>query len=406
MLLIESRGWKRKVTGLLYKRANNSLKMRDLSPGFYRFSFLVLLLTLGSGSSLAETRFDSQVQAFTVRTINDNLKNPWSMVFLSSFELLISEKAGALQRLSLEDGSIQEISGLPEVKLKGQGGLMGLALHPDFINTRWLYMAYTAGSWGEYGTEVLRARLEGDQLLEQKVIFRAAKKSSGGRHFGSRLLFDQKGQLFISLGDRGSKKFAQDLNDHRGSLVRLNDDGSVPEDNPFISRQRARAEIYSLGHRNIQGLAMQASGQLWAHEHGPQGGDELNLIEAGSNYGWPVITYGVNYGIGTRIGEGTHKEGMQQPAHKWIPSIAPSGMVFYRGERFPGWKDNLFVGSLKFGQLVRLQLNEKQVIHEERLLDNKFGRIRDVAESPDGYLYLLTDAARGKLLKLIPLNDN
>ena len=283
---------------------------------------------------------------------------------------------------------------------------MGLTLHPDFVNNRLLYMAYTAGSWGKYGTEVLRAKLEENRLTDHKVIFRATEKSSGGRHFGSRLLFDENGQLFVSLGDRGSKKFAQDLGDHRGSLIRLNEDGSVPEDNPFMAVPGARAEIYSYGHRNIQGLAIQGRELLWAHEHGPQGGDELNLIKAGNNYGWPVITYGVNYGIGTSIGEGTHKAGMQQPVYKWVPSIAPSGMVFYQGDRFQNWKGNLFVGSLKFGQLVRLELKDGQVISEERLLDNKFGRIRDVAEGPDGYLYLLTDATRGKLLKISPSVDD
>jgi glucose/arabinose dehydrogenase len=254
-----------------------------------------------------------------------------------------------------------------------------------------------------YGTEVVRGRLDGDVLRDTEVIFRAEPKSAGGRHFGSRLVFDGAGDLFITLGDRGERYRAQDLGDHAGSVVRLADDGGVPADNPFTGRAGARGEIFSLGNRNVQGAALHPeTGELWAHEHGPQGGDELNVIRAGVNYGWPVITYGVEYVIGTAIGEGTSKQGMAQPLHYWAPSIAPSGMTFYTADRFPAWRGNLFVGSLKFRQLVRLVLEGEEVVHEERMLDEVLGRIRDVRQGPDGLLYLLTDAPDGVLARIEP----
>jgi len=253
------------------------------------------------------------------------------------------------------------------------------------------------------GTAVARGRLEGMRLNDTEVLFRLAPKSSTSHHFGSRLVFDRQGHLFITLGDRGDRPRAQDLADHAGSVIRLNDDGSIPADNPLVGRTDARPEIYSYGHRNIQGASLHPeSGRLWTHEHGPQGGDEINLPEAGMNYGWPVITYGVNYGIGTRIGEGTEKPGMAQPLYYWDPSIAPSGMAFYQGDAFPAWQGDLFVGSLKFRLLVRLRIQNGKVVHEERMLKGELGRIRDVRLGPDGLLYLLTDEDDGRLIRLIP----
>jgi glucose/arabinose dehydrogenase len=228
-------------------------------------------------------------------------------------------------------------------------------------------------------------------------------KSSGGRHFGSRLVFDRAGYLFITLGDRGDQDRAQRLNDHAGSVIRLHDDGRVPADNPFAGRAGALPQKYTLGNRNMQGAALHPeTGVLWTHEHGPQGGDEVNVIRPGRNYGWPVITYGVNYGVGTKIGEGTHKAGMEQPLHKWVPSIAPSGMAFYTGDKFPRWRGDLFVGSLKFQLLVRLKLDGETVVQEERVLEGELGRIRDVRVGPDGYIYLLTDSSDGALVRLEP----
>ncbi|MCU7810182.1 MAG: PQQ-dependent sugar dehydrogenase, partial [Candidatus Thiodiazotropha sp. (ex Notomyrtea botanica)] len=226
------------------------------------------------------------------------------------------------------------------------------------------------------------------------------------RHFGSRLVFDNDGYLFITLGDRADRPRAQDLADHAGSLIRVNDDGSIPEDNPFFDHQFSKKEIYSYGHRNMQGATLHPdTGRLWIHEHGPQGGDEINIPQAGKNYGWPVITYGVNYGTGTKIGEGTHKTDMEQPIYFWTPSIAPSGMAFYHADRFKNWKGNLFVGSLKFQLLARLELDGERVISEERILKGEIGRIRDVRQGPDGLIYLLTDDDEGKLVRLLPVQE-
>jgi glucose/arabinose dehydrogenase len=228
-------------------------------------------------------------------------------------------------------------------------------------------------------------------------------KSGRGVHFGSRLVFDRDGFLYITLGDRGDQDRAQRLSEHNGKIVRLRDDGGVPQDNPFSSRTGARSETFTLGHRNVQGAALHpGTGVLWTHEHGPQGGDEINVVRAGVNYGWPVITYGRNYGTGTRIGEGTHKAGMAQPLHRWTPSIAPSGMAFYTSGRFPKWRDNLFVGALSHQMLVRLKLDGENVVEEERLLEGD-GRVRDVRVGPDGDLYLLTDSSSGELLRLEPV---
>ncbi len=369
----------------------------------YRFQLSIGMLSLlvCPLSMLHADIIQSQQHTFNVEVVTSGLQRPWGLAFLPSGDILVTERAGRLRRI---EGSVllkTSIAGLPKVQEKGQGGLMGLALHPDFAQNRWLYLAYAAGSWGKYGTEVVRARFDGLQLSEVETIFKATPKSSGGRHFGSRLVFGRDGTLYISLGDRGERSSAQDLSDHRGTLIRVNADGSVPPDNPFIDQPKARPEIYTYGNRNMQGMTLHpVSGEVWTHEHGPQGGDEVNIMRTGVNYGWPVITYGANYGQGTQIGEGTHKAGMAQPVYKWVPSIAPSGMTFYTGDAFPKWKGNLFVGSLKFGLLVRLEVQGDQVVSEERMLDYRYGRIRDVVQGPDGDLYLLTDDRDGKLLKL------
>ncbi|MEW6334826.1 MAG: PQQ-dependent sugar dehydrogenase, partial [Thermodesulfobacteriota bacterium] len=240
---------------------------------------------------------------------------------------------------------------------------------------------------------------------QTEVLFRLEPKSGDGQHFGGRIVFDRAGYLYLTLGDRGEMDRAQRMDDHAGSVIRLHDDGRVPADNPFVARAGAKPEKFTLGNRNIQGAALHpGTGELWTHEHGPQGGDELNIIRPGRNYGWPVISYGVNYITGTRIGEGTHKEGMEQPLYKWVPSIAPSGMAFYVGDQFPGWRGNLLIGALRFRMLVRLELDGEQVVHEERLIRREVGRIRDVRVGPDGYLYLLTDEPNGVLARLEPVN--
>lgn len=346
-------------------------------------------------------RFESKLHDFTVTTVVEGLDHPWGMAFLPDGGMLVTERGGRVRVIRGGELDPEPVSGLPDVAVRGQGGLLDVALHPSFADNGLVYLSYAASGEGGYGTEVARGRYRDGRLEDVEVIFRAEPKTGGGRHFGSRLVFDNDGRLYITLGDRGHRPNGQDLGTHTGSVIRVNDDGSVPADNPFVNDERP--EIFSYGNRNVQGADRHPeTGALWAHEHGPQGGDELNIIESGSNYGWPVITYGRNYGTGTKIGEGTEKPGMEEPLWYWVPSIAPSGMTFYTGDRFPRWRNSLFVGSLKFQLLVRLELNGNEVVEEERMLEDEFGRIRAVEEGPDGYLYLLTDESNGRLLRIEP----
>ena len=360
-------------------------------------------LALGSAPAGAQT-LTTQDHAFRIVKLVERLEHPWGLAFLPDGRMLVTERPGRLRVIG-RDGKLapQPVSGLPAIAAHGQGGLMDVAIHPRFADNSLVYLSYAARGDGGFSTEVARGRLSGAELQDVQVIFRQLPKSGGGRHFGSRLVFDRAGFLFITLGDRGEQDRAQKPDDHAGSVIRLHDDGRVPKDNPFVGRPGWRPEKYTLGNRNIQGAALHPqTGLLWTHEHGPQGGDEVNVIRAGVNYGWPIITYGVNYGFGTRIGEGTHKAGMAQPLHYWVPSIAPSGMAFYTGDRFPRWRGDLFVGALRDQMLVRLRLDGEKVVGEERLLKDAIGRIRDVRSGPDGLLYLLTDEARGMLVRLEP----
>jgi len=349
----------------------------------------------------ADQRFNSDRHDFRVTTVVSGLDHPWGMAFLPGGKILVTERPGKL-RIVDEDGLRAEpVSGVPDVAARGQGGLLDVTLHPDFERNRTIYLSFVASGAGGYGTEVARAVYRDGALNNVEVIFRALPKRGGGRHFGSRLVFGNDGNLFVTLGDRGHRPTGQDLETHTGSIVRITDSGGVPDDNPFTDGPRP--EIFSYGHRNVQGAALHPeTGVLWTQEHGPQGGDELNVVRAGNNHGWPVITHGVNYGSGTPIGEGTHKAGMEQPLWYWDPSIAPSGLSFYTGDRFPEWRDSVFVGALKFELLVRLELDGEKVLSEERMLAGEYGRIRAVAEGPDGRLYLLTDEANGRLLRLEP----
>jgi len=347
----------------------------------------------------------SHARDFQVRVLAQGLNHPWSMAFLPDGSMLVTERSGKLRLINKTFSGDTLIKGLPSIRAMGQGGLLDVAIHPEYRKNGWIYFSYSGPGKGDFSTEVGRARLQGDTLVDWQTLFKLIPKSNSSYHFGSRLVFDRQGYLYITLGDRGDRYRAQKLHDHAGSVIRLHDDGRVPEDNPF-TEQDARAEIYSYGHRNLQGAVLHpVSGRLWTHEHGPQGGDELNIIQAGANYGWPVISYGEEYGTDTPVGEGTHKPGMEQPLYHWVPSIAPSGMAFYTGDRFPQWKGNLFIGSLKFRLLVRLELDGDKVVKEERLLKDELGRIRDVRNGPDGYLYLLTDARNGQLVRLEPAAD-
>lgn len=343
---------------------------------------------------------------YNVVTLAQNLDHPWALAFLPNGDYLITERSGALKLVSTANDQNVIVTGLPEIDEAGQGGLLDIALHPKFAQNNWLYLSYAAeNQHGTNSTHVARAKWqqEHSSVSDWQVIFQSNTPYKGGRHFGSRLLFDQQGYLYITSGDRGHRPSAQNLSDHAGNIIRLHDDGRIPDDNPFLNQQDAKPEIFSYGHRNPQGMAIDNdTGEIWTHEHGPQGGDELNLIKAGQNYGWPVITYGKNYVIGTSVGEGTHKPGMQQPFYHWIPSIAPSGLAIYKGSKFPEWENNFFIGSLKFSTLVRMQRDGNKFTEAERMLTDLRQRIRDVRIGPDELIYILTDSYNGKLIRLEP----
>ena len=370
---------------------------------------VMLAIALGTAAAPAAAAqsetFQSEKHAFRVVTLVEGLANPWSLAFLPDGRMLVTERPGRLRVVS-RDFKLDPmpVEGVPRVAAVGQGGMFDVALHPKYTENGWIYLAYNGPGDGGHGTELMRAKFEGHRLTQQQVLFRLEPKSGGGLHFGGRIVFDLDGHVYLTLGDRGEKERAQRLDDHAGSVIRLHDDGRVPADNPFVKRAGAKPEKFTLGNRNMQGAALHPkTGELWTHEHGPQGGDEINVIRAGRNYGWPVITYGVNYGFGTRIGEGTHKPGMEQPLYKWVPSIAPSGMAFYEGDKFPGWRGNLLIGALRDEMLVRLELDGEKVMKEERLIKDAIGRIRDVRVGLDGYVYLLTDESNGVLARLEPV---
>ena len=354
-------------------------------------------------------RPEAKTQAFQVRELLSGLEHPWSMAWLPNGEMLITEREGRLRRVS-KDFRLdpRPIEGLPKnIEVDGQGGLFDVAVHPGFSRNGWVYLSFSEGQLGgrlsSSGTALVRAKLDGHRLIEMETLFSMQPKSRGGRHFGGRIVFDRDGFLYVTLGDRGDEERAQRDNDHAGSVIRLHDDGRIPTNNPFVGSGLVPPEVFSRGNRNIQGAAVHpTTGALWTHEHGPQGGDEINIIRAGRNYGWPTITYGVNYVTGTKIGEGIQKPGMVQPIHIWVPSIAPSGMAFYTGNRYPGWSNSLFVGGLRSQALIRLEHQDNRIVAEERLMVGQHGRIRDVRVGPDGLIYLLTDDDNGKLLRLDP----
>jgi glucose/arabinose dehydrogenase len=369
---------------------------------------IVLLSSAYFTTALAQDRsavINSEKHSFRVVTLLKGLENPWSVAFLPDGQMLVTERAGRLrlvgQDLRLEP---KPIAGLPDVEARGQGGLFDVALHPEYVQNGWIYWAYNAPGSGGWGTALARGKLQGLRMTEVQALFSMQPKTRSNQHFGGRIVFDKTGMLYLTLGDRGDKDRAQKLDDHAGSVIRLHDDGRVPVDNPFAKRAGLLAEKWTLGNRNMQGATLHPkTGELWTHEHGPQGGDEVNVMRSGLNYGWPVITYGVNYGFGTRIGEGQTKPGMVQPLHIWVPSIAPSGMAFVSGSKFPHWNGDLLVGALRDQMLVRLVLDGEKVVREERLLQGLVGRIRDVRMGPDGLVYLLTDDAEGALLMLEPV---
>jgi len=370
-------------------------------------SLLIILMCMSCHLSWAQDKqqlIHSEKHSFRIVPLLAGLENPWSIAFLPDGRMLVTERAGRL-RLVSQDFKLdpKPIEGLPEVIANGQGGLFDVVLHPQHAQNGWIYWAYNAPGTGGWGTALARGKLQGQRMTEVQVLFSMQPKTRSAHHFGGRIVFDATGMVYLTLGDRGDKDRAQKLNDHAGSVIRLHDDGRVPNDNPFVQRAGALPEKWTLGHRNMQGAAINPqTGELWTHEHGPQGGDEVNVIRPGLNYGWPVVTYGVNYGLGTKIGEGQSKPGMVQPLQVWVPSIAPSGMAFVSGSQFSQWRGNMLVGALRGQMLVRLTLEGDKVLSEERLFQGRPGRIRDVRMGPDGLVYLLTDDPQGALLRLEP----
>lgn len=350
--------------------------------------------------------YSSERHQFRLVTVADGLDHPWGLAFLPDGRMLVTERAGMLRIVEKDGRMTAPLTGVPAVYAQGQGGLLDVVLAPDFATSRMIYLSYAEpGENGTAGTAVARGRLgdDGGGISNVEVVFRQQPKVTGGVHFGSRLVFARDGNLFITTGDRQQRPYVQDLTRQQGKVIRIRTDGAVPSDNPFVNSDGTRSAIWSYGHRNVQGAALHPeTGALWTVEHGARGGDEINTPKKGKNYGWPVITYGRDYS-GAGIGEGQRKEGMEQPVHYWDPSIAPSGLLFYTGDRFPQWKGSLFVGALSFRLLSRLELDGERVTFEERLLQDYRQRIRDVRQGPDGYIYLLTDEGDGRILRLEPV---
>lgn len=360
----------------------------------------------------------SALHDYRVTTVVDGLNSPWSLAFLPGGDMLVTERGGDLR--IVRNGALvpTPVAGVPQVRTGGQGGLLDVALHPDFASNRLVYLSYSKPSADDSlgTTAVVRGRFENDRLTNVEEIFEADAWWRGRGHHGSRLAFDGNGHLFISLGDRqvpptGDLEAhpAQDQSNHIGSLIRIHDDGRVPSDNPFVGQAGVKPEIWSYGHRNIQGLAIHPeTGDVWLTEHGPQGGDELNRSPGGGNFGWPVVGYGVNYRSGSVIHGATMREGMENPNHIWVPSIGVSGLMVYTGDRFPGWKGNIFAGGLVGEQVARLSLNGHQILNEETIAQ-RMGRVRDVRQGPDGYIYLVIEGRGGVLtpiLRLEPADTN
>ncbi len=380
-------------------------KATSLAGGVSVLCLSVFLFGFFGGSDIKDSQVEkSDKHEFRIVSVAKGLDHPWGLAFLPGGDMLVTERSGQLR--VVRDGKLdpKPISGVPDnIAASGQGGLLDVVLHPDFENNQLVYLSYAGRGQGGSNTEVARGKFTGERLENLEVIFRATPKTRGSGHFGSRLVFAPDGTLYITTGDRRQIQESQNLGNHIGTILRIRDDGSVPPDNPFVGRDDARPEIYSYGHRNGQGMVLRpGTDTIWMHEHGAQGGDEVNIVRPGANYGWPVITYGVDYG-GGKISDKTSAPGMEQPVIYWDPSIAPSGMAFYDGDRFPNWQGDIFVGALKQTHLRRLEMEGDKVVAQEELLEDLGARIRDVRSGPDGNIYVLTDSSSGHLLRLEPV---
>jgi aldose sugar dehydrogenase len=354
------------------------------------------------GGEVIEDGIVSEAATFRLVRVASGLSNPWGLAFLPDGRMLVTERAGRMHLV--ENGRLSSLSGLPAIAAQGQGGLLDVQLHPDYEANGWIYFTYSEPGDGGAGTALARARLDGTALTDLEVLYTQARKTGRGQHFGSRIGFLADGTVLFTIGDRGEMERAQDLRDSAGSTIRLTEDGGIPPDNPFVGRDDVRPELYTVGNRNSQGMAIHPeTGEVWQTEHGPRGGDELNLIRPGLNYGWPTVSEGADYRTQEPIGvpHSRHPE-FEPPVEVWTPSIAPSGTAFYLGDAFPGWRGNLFVGALVFQQVRRVELSGGRVTHQEVLLEGRIGRIRYVTVGPDGYVYLLNDEGQAGIYRLEP----
>lgn len=365
-----------------------------------QLSLLLFLLFSSSLQAKVVESFESEGMKVTVEEIASLNGVIWGFDFISPDEMILSQREGQILLLELKNSSHQKVAGVPKVRAKGQGGMLDIHLHPNFAKTRWVYFCYSHPTENGATTRMSRAKLKSNVLEELEVLFTARPASNAGNHFGCRIAFDRKGHVFLSIGDRTDRDAAQDLSRHNGSIIRLKENGELPPDNPFMGKPKALPEIWTYGHRNPQGLKFdQQTQELWSNEHGPRGGDEINLIQKAKNYGWPILTYGREY-HGPKIGEGVSKPGFEAPVKHFTPSIAPSSLEIYRGKQLPAWQGHFFSGALALTHLNRTVIQNSKALKEERLLTSLRERIRQVRQGPDDYLYLSTDS--GKILRLRP----
>jgi aldose sugar dehydrogenase len=367
---------------------------------FISLFFSLAFLACNAGEERPDSLIETDELSIGIDTLATGLENPWGMAFLPDGRILIAERPGRLRIFALDELRDDPVPGLPDIWAHGQGGFLDVVLHPGYEENGWIYIAYSSPREGGGNTSISRGRMTGNRFTDVELIFQGEPATGAGQHFGSRIVFDDDGYLFTTIGDRGVMQNAQNLENHNGKVLRLFDDGSVPPDNPFVDEPGAMPEIWSYGHRNIQGMGLHPeTRELWAHEHGPRGGDEINLVQKGLNYGWPEVTYGINYN-GTIISEETTREGLQDPVYEWTPSIAPCGLAFVDSERFPQWKNNMLVGALAGQHIHRVVLEGNEVASTEYLLQD-FARFRDIRVGPDGYIYALTEAP-GLFLRITP----
>jgi aldose sugar dehydrogenase len=358
----------------------------------------------GGPGEVIEERIESEEATYRLVRVVGGLENPWGLTFLPEGRLLVTERGG---RMSIvENGTLTQVTGLPEIRAEGQGGLLDVVLHPDYGSNGWIYFTYSAPGPGGMGTELARARLEGTALVDLETLYSMEPKTDRRQHFGSRIVFLGDGTLLFTIGDRGEMERAQDPADPAGSTIRINEDGGIPGDNPFAGEANALPELYTIGNRNSQGMAVDAQGNVWQTEHGPRGGDELNLIRPGNNYGWPEATYGLDYRTQEQIGVRPDETGaFVEPVTWWTPAIAPSGLAYYDGDAFPAWRGNLLAGSLTQQKVIRIVLDGQTVTHQEDLIQGRIGRIRDVRQGPDGFIYVINDVSDAGIYRLEPVEE-